>query len=246
MEPKHARTFMRTMREATILNTHSSAASRRGLFMGLLGGLLAATPLGFVASEATARKNKKRKRKKKRKDTPEPTPEPTPTPTPEPGPEIRVDATCPGPGEVESSFGGTGGDFRFAQTFTALTSGSLVRADLQIVKTAETFGEYILHLGSVDAFGVPTNEVLALATAASSGLPEGRSTVPFIFTKPFSVEAGTRYALILTQPGSQFLRWQGHGGDICPGRAFFSLDQTAPFSGPENRLELEFSTFVRS
>lgn len=203
--------------------------SRRGFIGGLTSGLLAP---GLAATRGDAA-DVKRKRRKKRKKTSE-------------KPRTRRDATCLALGETGTAFGVAEGDRRFAQTFTALASGPLVRAELLIVRNTDTAGDYILHLGAVDAFGTPTNEVLAWTSVASNGVPDGTSTVSFTFANPFSVRAGTRYALIVTQPGSGFLRWQGHLGDTCPGRAFVSPDQTAPFAAGGNQFDLDFTIFVRS
>lgn len=220
MDSAHIENLLRSLR---------TAISRRGLFAGLTGGVLATGPLGLVSDDSEAKK--KGKRKKKRKNN---------------KPKTRPDATCLGAAKDEGLVGLGDGNNRIAQTFTALTSGSLVRADLRVRKAESSAGDYIVQLGTVDSFGTPTNEVLAVASVPSGEVPDGDSTVPFSFSQPVSVVAGTQYALILTQPGSAFLGWTGHFGDPCAGRRFVSLNQSSPFQAGDNEFDLEFTTFVRS
>jgi len=214
---------------ATFWEALTAATSRRGVLAGL-GGLLAASPLAR-SNDAVARKRGKR-RKKKRKHKKDPKLQ------------TRVDATCPGPTD-DHGLSSLTGDVRFAQTFTAQASGQLVRAELQLLHFS--LGDYILQVGTVDAFGVPTNEVLAVTSVASAEVPEGDEvTARFNFGSPAELKAGTQYALVLTRPGSDTLIWRGHFDDTCAGRAFFSGDQTSPFVGESIELDLIYATFVQS
>jgi hypothetical protein len=222
------------------LLTRSPAPSRRGVLAALTSGLLAASPFALVADETEARKNGKRQRKRKkqarrkqRQDTNQQLPPP-------PAPVVRPDARCVGSGDTD--FGGAD-NTRLAQTFTALSNGALVRADLTVAKLEDALDDWILRLSPVDDAGEPTNRVLAETFVPDANVPRGASTVvTFAFANPFSVVAGTTYALVLTR-GELFL-WTARNGDICQGAAFHSPSQTAPFT--ETDIEFVFRTFVAS
>jgi hypothetical protein len=200
-----------------------TATTRRGLLAGLAAGALAITPNGI-----TARKRRKQRKKRKNRDVPR----------------TLEDAQCLQPNNgvaVESE-----PDGRIAQTFTAIRSGELVRADLLLTFTTDTPDDFVLHLAPLDAFGFPTNQVLAAATLAATPSPTGDATVQtFTFQKPGTVVAGTTYALVLSRPEVGTERWEGHFGDACPGRAFKSIDRSAPFTKVGFSADLIFTTFVR-
>jgi hypothetical protein len=217
------------------------APSRRGFVAALASGLLGVGPLALGHNESLSKgKRKNQKRRKRKKQTTLSPPSPLPPPS---GPGLRPVASCLGTSTV--SLGGPG-NRRVAQTFTAVASGPLVRADIQIRKEAESIGDYFLHLGAVNAFGVPTNEVLAFTSLANINVPDGASTISFSFANPAAVVAGVRYALVLTRAGSGALGWEGSLGDTCAGQAFFSLDQTAPFDTSVGEIDLHFTAFVQS
>jgi hypothetical protein len=218
----------------------TSVSSRRSALAAFSAGFVAAISLAGERAETDARKHGKHKRQRKHKKEPKPAP---PSPPPPPGPSVRVDVTCAGP---MNTVAGVDGNSRLAQTFTALTSGSLVSAQLQIEKDTGAAGDYILQLGSVDDFGVPTNAVLAKTTVANQTVPDGTSTVVFAFVSPFSVVTGTQYALVVTRPGAVNVQWDALRGDVCAGRSFQSANQTAPFKPLAIDADLIFITFVLS
>jgi hypothetical protein len=207
----------------------------------------------FQVVNTTEAKKKHRKKRKKKTKTPQPLPPPPPSSSPSP-PDLRtrVDATC-ADGSHENAEGGDGND-RLAQTFTALTTGLLVTAQLPILKGMGSVGDFILRLAPIDGSGIPTNGVLAEATVANADVPGcscqpwEASLVTFRFAAPATVEAGTQYALVLTRSGSDFLGWTGDLGNPCAGRAFRSLDQTAPFAvlAGASGFDFTFMTFVSS
>lgn len=221
---------MDTIHVDTMLHSLKSALSRRGVLAGLTGGLLAT---GFVIRDEddaeAKKKGKRRKRGKNKKDKNKP--------------KIRVDATCPTSGGSGSS---NDGNVRFAQTFTALASGPLVKAELLVEKEAGSTGDFILRLSVVDGSGFPTNDVLAVSVAADASVPDGVSTVTFSFASPATVVAGTEYALVLTRPGGDFIGAFGQTGNPCAGQRFFSPDQKQPFQLDSSGFDLGFTTFVRS
>jgi hypothetical protein len=77
-------------------------------------------------------------------------------------------------------------------------------------------------------------------------VPDGPSTLSFAFANPATVVAGVRYALVLSRSGSGSLGWDGRNGDTCPGQAFISDDQTAPFDTSVGEVDLHFTAFVQS
>jgi hypothetical protein len=224
---------------AALLRSLGRTTSRRSVLAVLISGLIAAGLYAPEADETEAKKHGKRQKKRKRKKKDKP----SPTSLPPPGAVTRADATCPDP---TGAFLITDGDERIAQTFTAIGNGALVRAELVIFKVQGTFGDYILHLGAVDAFGVPSNEVLAESVVANARVPANESTLTFSFANPATVATGTQYALVLTRPGSSQLEWLGSFGDPCFGRAFISPNQTTAFEADNTGLDLGFTTFVSS
>lgn len=214
----------------TLLRSFSSRRGILTLFVGLFGAMAP----HLHNQDVGARKKGKRKKKRKHKNNKDKKPK------------TRVDAVC-------SRGGGRGGILvlnaetsRIAQTFTAGGSGSLVRAELLIDKEAQTFGDYVVQLGTVDDFGVPTDEVLASTSVGNPAVPDGESTVTFTFAKPASVTAGVQYALILARPGTTKFSWSGSRGDPCAGRAFTSGDVGEPFRSVDSELDLTYATFIRS
>jgi hypothetical protein len=135
----------------TLTRSLTAATPRRSLLAASTAGLLA----GGIESEAKKKRNRKRKQKNNRKK--------------ESG-ETRADAICPGPTDNVGVALNVGGN-RAAQTFTALTSGRLVQAELLIAATGTESADLILQLRDIDADGVPTAEVLAETSVASSDVP---------------------------------------------------------------------------
>ena len=217
-----------------VLRALPVSRSRRGVLVGLCGGLFSALPVLISSEVVEARKAKKRKKHKKQSATPM-------TPA---TPATKVDATCSGPDH--SGFSGFDGDYRFAQTFTALANGPLVRAELSIYKLGGSGGSYILRLSPVDGAGVPTNTVLASASIPNVSVPEGITTLTFTFADPASVVAGAQYALVLTRPGSNQIAWSGHVDGTCSGSKFSSQSQTAAFLASADGVNFNFTTFVTS
>jgi hypothetical protein len=224
--------------------TLTSTGSRRGI-LAALGGLLAG-PVGPGEEGTDARragkagKAGKDRRKRKRRA---PRAKRQQNPPPLSGPITRVDATCP---INTGGFVIRTGDQRIAQTFTALRTGPLVQATIEILKGFGSTGDYILRLSAVDAAGVPTNDVLAVSVVDDSRVPDIFSALTFGFADPATVIAGTEYALVLTRPGSDQLEAIGSFGNLCAGRAFSSPSQTAPFVADPDGFIATFATFVTS
>jgi hypothetical protein len=202
---------------AELLRTLPTPVPRRGLLAALIGGLLTALPFPRDFDETVAKNSSKRRhrrkhqaRRKKRQQQTSLSPS---------GPVSRVDATCP---SRTGAFLITDGDERIAQTFTAIRTGPLVQAVVEVFKVSGTTGDYILHLGAVNPSGIPTNDVLAESVVANARVPDFSAPLTFGFANPATVVAGTAYALVLTRPGSTQLEGLGSFGNPCAGRAFTS------------------------
>jgi len=208
---------------------------RRGLLTALGGGLLASglawpgEDEEIAAKKGGQRRRQRRRRGKRRKGKDRNKP-----------PVVKADARCIGNSDID--FGAIENSRR-AQTFTALSSGALVRAELTVGKDEDALDEWILRLSPVDGEGVPTNDVLAETVVPDTSVPLGPATaVTFEFADPPAVVAGTTYALVLTR--GEFFKWAARNGNICQGQAFSSSDQTAPFD--ETDADFIYTTFVAS
>jgi hypothetical protein len=213
-------------RSITVLRQALSVApSRREVLIGLAGGVLAVGSFGRIG-EADAKKGKRKKRKNNK-------------------PKTRIGATCPGP-SVASGIGLNEGNVRLAQSFTAEASGALERVELEVRKGEGTVGAFLLRLSPVNEDGSPRNRILEETSVDNFTVPEGSSTITFDFADPEVIEAGTRYALVLTRPGGGEFSWGNRSGDGCAGQMFFSPDQTTPFIVPISDFDFVFTAFVRS
>jgi hypothetical protein len=224
MNPTHAAALLRSM---------PGLASRRGIIAGLASGLVATGIVVANVDEAEARKKRKRNRKRKNKKDRKGNNPPT----------TRADATCSGPPDFGLS--NPEGNIRFAQTFTALATGPLVSAELQLNKREGSTGDYILRLSPVDGAGIPTDEVLAETSVANADVPAGGPIVTFTFADPFSVKAGADYALVMTRTEGD-VGWFALGNNSCSGRAFQSNSQAGPFFESSDSDDFIFTTFVTS
>jgi hypothetical protein len=151
-----------------------------------------------------------------------------------------LDANCPGPETISFP---SGDDARWAETFTALTSGSLVRAETEIGKSGPA-GDFAMQILATDAAGDPTNTVLASTTIPDAFVPTGNSRIAGLFATPASVVAGEQYAFVITRPGEEFTI-RDRGDNPCPaGAEYLSPSQTAAFGGADTCCDLIFAVFV--
>jgi hypothetical protein len=208
----------------------TAAASRRGALI-TLGGLLATNSLALGVDEASAKKHRKNRKHRKHKRNSKPT-------------STRVDAICPGPTD-NTGFTLNEGS-RFAQTFTTLSTGRLVLAELLISAFSNGSANLSLELRDVDGSGVPANKVLAKASIDVTHVPDGESTVFFSFAAPPQVAANRKYALVLSNAGTRNVSWKGHRTATCDGHAFASEPSTEPFEPQVEDLDLIFTTIVSS
>ena len=151
-----------------------------------------------------------------------------------------LDANCPGPETIAFP---SGVDHRWAETFTALNTGSLVRGETEIAKTGAA-GDFVMQILATDSAGDPTNNVLASTTIPDSTVPTGSSRIAGIFSTPASVIAGERYAFMITRPGEEFTV-RDAGNNPCPdGAEYLSTSQTAAWSGADTCCDLLFAVYV--
>ena len=151
-----------------------------------------------------------------------------------------LDANCPGPRELTYS---SPGPERFAQTFTAQTSGALTSAEIEITKSGGT-GDYVVGIHEVNA-GVPTNTVLATATRANATVPDGPQLLAVEFAPPPVLTTGQTYALVITRPASGTVQLGARsGGDDCPGVLYHSPTPTGSFSPLAPVGDMVFNTYV--
>jgi hypothetical protein len=152
-----------------------------------------------------------------------------------------LDANCPGP---PNSMGNTATDARRAQTFTAQTTGSVIRGEVEINKPAmSTLGDFVMQVVAVDTFAFPTNTVLASTTIPNASVPSGNTRIAGDFAAPASVVAGERYALLITRPGGQAFLIRDRNGNPCLGQEFLSLSLDGEWI-LEADFDLVFSIFV--
>jgi hypothetical protein len=152
-----------------------------------------------------------------------------------------LDATCPGLPD-----GGTNGGGR-AQTYTAVRTGTLVRGEMFVAKSAGAdFQMYILNAGPSG----PTGDALGTTTIPDSSIPSDPTPSPTsdpeavdgTFNPGVNVVAGQQYAIFLARGGSNFLSMD-RGGAPCPGNEF-SGTVGGSWLVVDQAYDLPFSTFV--
>jgi hypothetical protein len=226
----------------TLLRGLTTARSRRGAVVGLLGGTL-----GLFGLTETEAKHKHKKHKKHKKPpgsgsppaSPPVSPPPSPPASPPPGRIATADATC-------GASGGRVIGLRQAQTFLALRSGQLTSATV-FLSTNDSGADIDVEIWSTDGAGAP-REVLAgvaiadvPATDAPGGDPPRRLSATF--SGPATVVAGLRYAVVITGPDGSF-GLDGARGNPCPdGNAFFASARNEALRSDPN-LDLHFETIV--
>jgi hypothetical protein len=112
---------------------------------------------------------------------------------------------------------------RLAETFTALNTGQLTRAQIAIDKGGSTTGDFVIDVRSLDGAGAPTEYVLASTAVLDSSVPNGNSNLTGTFSAPASIVAGQRYALVLSRPGGGQWAVKTNQNNPCPdGQEFVS------------------------
>jgi hypothetical protein len=149
-----------------------------------------------------------------------------------------LDASCPGPTDdgtvlMENS--------RIAQTFTALHTGTVVRAQVALNKNG-TNGDFTVQILDTNSSGVPVNGVLGSGTVPGSSIPAGNTTLDATFSSPAPVTAGHLYALVVTRP--EVWNLTDRHANPCPGEEFYTQDPDfQPNMGP-SMYDFVYSVYV--
>jgi hypothetical protein len=152
-----------------------------------------------------------------------------------------LDASCPGPPSGGAASFGV--DSRRAQVFTAIHTGSVVRAQTEISKS-QSGNDFQLQILATNGSGVPVNGILGAATIADASVPMGPSTLSGTFQTPASVVSGQQYALVLTRPGDDGFVLRDRSGDPCPGREFASNNSTGAWNPDDQTYDFVYQVFV--
>jgi hypothetical protein len=127
------------------------------------------------------------------------------------------DAACVGTPNGEA---GQAPDQQRAQTFTAVHTGTVTRAEMPIDKLNDG-GDFRFQILSTDLAGTPVNGALGSATISDAAVPIGNSTLAGTFQSPAPVVAGHVYALTITRlSGDTSYGVPVINGDPCPGGQF--------------------------
>jgi len=151
-----------------------------------------------------------------------------------------VDASCTAP-QTGSVNGGT--DDRAAQTFTAINTGKVVRAQILINNTGSA-GDFLVQILATDISRVPVNTVLGSTTVPTASVPLGASTLDATFSSPASVIGHGTYALAISRPGGSAYDLAENGTNPCSGQEFSSSTQTAPWTPDDPAFDNLFQIFV--
>ena len=218
----------------TLLRGLSTARSRRGAVMGLLGG--AVSLLGLTKSKA---KHKKKHHHKKGKGSPPASP---PTAPPPPGPTATADASCVSP---NAPLNGASGIARQAQTFRALRSGQLTSATIYLFRVGADGTDLDVEIWSVDQANAPSAVLAGTTVSNLSAFDSMFDPRPLTvtFAGPATVSLGLRYALVITGSITDY-GLQAYTNDPCPdGNVFQAATVNSAFTSvPE--LDLRFETVV--
>jgi hypothetical protein len=131
------------------------------------------------------------------------------------------DAMCLAPGVVFISPSDPANG-RVGETFTALHTGQLTRAQISVNKSNTSTGDDALDVRALDGTGSPTETILASTTISNASVPSGTSTLTGSFSAPAEVVAGQRYALAVSRPGGSQLGVQISQTNPCPDGELFT------------------------
>ncbi len=139
-------------------------------------------------------------------------------------------------------------DEQAAQTFTAVNSGKLTSAQVEITHypVLQGYGDYILKIATVDSSGAPTTNVLASAEIDDSSLPseEQMITANFAPESAAQVVAGQKYALIVARENAAGLWVSVRDDNPCSGGSTYSSTAGGPFTQPDGNRDLIYAIYV--
>jgi hypothetical protein len=101
---------------------------------------------------------------------------------------------------TDPSYSGFNERYNQGQTFTVENTGHLTKAEVTVFRSYETTGDLKMEIVSVNASGLPTNNVLASASLPASEIVTygGGAMETFTFNNPAVVRAGKQYAFVLS------------------------------------------------
>jgi hypothetical protein len=174
----------------------TKGSSRRGLLRGITATALALTVTPFPGEgEAKQGHHRRKKKRKKRKKDHRERNVTSPLASPQ-DPVTTADAAC-----SAVATAGLIGTRRVAQTFRALRSGQLTSASFVLLENPEG-PAFDVEIRDVDSAGAPVSGFLARSSVINVPATDrnGRPlTVTAVFASPATVEAGRRYALVVTE-----------------------------------------------
>jgi hypothetical protein len=134
---------------------------------------------------------------------------------------------------------------RVAETFTALHTGAVTRAQFSVYKDSATTGDYVLDLRTLAGSSVPTDTVLASTTVLNASVPDGQSLISNTFSAPPSVVAGQRYALGVSRPGGSQIAIEVLSNPCSDNQLFTSPGSGLPWTMPNGgSWDARFAVFV--
>jgi hypothetical protein len=152
------------------------------------------------------------------------------------------DASCPGP--QNNSIGGPGGTTRFAETFTALNSGTLTSAEISVKKQGSA-GDWTLEIADLDSTGKP-GAVIAATTVPDASVTNTTSygLIRGEFGSPATVNAGQQYALIVGRSASNSLQVGMVEPSTCPGSIYYHAPPFTTYGPFGATYDLVYAVFV--
>ena len=134
-----------------------------------------------------------------------------------------------------------------AQTFTAGQSGPLRRVDLFLASLNFPGGSSLsLSIYPTDGAGTPVTSGTALATSGSGSVPYNSSTgawISFSFGSPYSVTAGTMYAIVFNAGGGANVWAYGSATNAySQGAAWISTPSWVLSTAP---VDFDFKTYLQ-
>ena len=154
-----------------------------------------------------------------------------------------LDANCPGPTSSGQNASAE------AQNFTAMHTGTLVRGEMFVAKTAGAdFQMYIMNTGPSGPTGDPLGTAnipdSSVANIPSPGPTSPSAPVDGTFSPGVNVTAGQQYAIVVTRGGSSFTAKDAHADPPCPGDEFLKNSLSSPWSLQPQAYDLPFSTYL--
>lgn len=134
---------------------------------------------------------------------------------------------------------------RDAQTFKPSISHTITKVVLRLYRGATATGTWVVEILAVGADGKPTGAALTSGTIDSETLPAGVITWATIAVTPYSLKAGTTYAIALSSPDggpTNPTSWYSDGvGGYANGAYYYTVSPDGgAWIGPYSTWDLKF------